>query len=45
MSNSTSMFCEDDLTSCIAECHHANKGVQCQAWDDVGKARHSKEVG
>jgi hypothetical protein len=30
---------------CIAECHHTNKGVQCQAWDDAGKACHSREFG
>ncbi len=44
MHNSTSKFCEEDLAPCIAECHHTNKGVQCQAWDDVGKACHGREA-
>jgi hypothetical protein len=31
-------------TGIVAECHHTNKGVQCKAWDDVGKACHSWEL-
>ncbi len=45
MHNGTPNFCEDDLAPCVAECHHNNKGVQCQASDDVGKARRGREVG
>jgi hypothetical protein len=44
MCNGTSNFCEKDLALCIAECHHTNKGVRRQAWDDVGKVCHSREV-
>ncbi len=41
MHNSKSIFCEEDLAPCVAECHHTNKGVQRQAWDDVDKAHRS----
>ncbi len=43
--DTTSNFCEEDLAPCIAECHHTNKGVQCQAWDDVSKTHCGWEVG
>jgi hypothetical protein len=44
MRNSTLSFCEEDLAPCIAECHHTNKGVQCQACNDVGKVHYGWEV-
>ncbi len=33
-----------DLAPCIAECHHSNEGVQCQAWYDVGKVHRVRKV-
>jgi hypothetical protein len=42
--NGTSNFREENLRPCIAECHHISKGVRCQAWDDVDKARPGWEL-